>query len=280
MATMAFVPLSPAHSDIGMFQPLSPAHSQCVYEPESPRVVMKEPSKSASLMEKLIYNIKNPSPCKIKPTPYKSIHDWRTYCRHMMMNEKKRYSEATRFHLKCPTEESKKHLEFCQIQMKKTQERLVEIRFMEIHIRNRKAIIKDCINAWKESCPTPRKIKEPIDVPHDPYHVITRLTVKENGTVGVTIKAPLAPIYDKYFKNFKMPPHEEYVEALREFGYPEWVLERMDKRWQKKGETNEPTRTIQESLEHHNTQIKKVKTKTKSILNKFKSSRPSELPDE
>ena len=50
---MAFVPLSPAHSEMDVFQPLSPAHSHYAYEPQSPREEeLKKPDKYASLLRK------------------------------------------------------------------------------------------------------------------------------------------------------------------------------------------------------------------------------------
>ena len=115
---MAFVPLSPAHSDAGMFQPLSPAHSemavfqpqspahsQYAYAPQSPREEdLKKPGKSASLIEKLLYNIKNPTTFQFKPKPYSQISDWQSYCHHLIFNEKEQYNySVAQYHSKLDT---------------------------------------------------------------------------------------------------------------------------------------------------------------------------------
>ena len=324
---MAFVPLSPAHSEMAVFQPLSPAHSQYAYEPQSPREEdLKKPGKSASLIEKLLYNIKNPTTFQFKPKPYSQISDWQSYCRHLIFNEKEQYNySVAQYDSKLDTlaknlnsvvqtrrnlclyrrvfntwlnqsktvqfttdpefilhshqiiERLKKDLKFRLKQLKEAQERATYVRFMEISIRERKKCLGEVLNAWRDTCPTPRKpVNEPINVSRDPYHIVTKFTVREDGTVGVKISAPLGHIYDKYYKKLLVPPHKEHMEALREFGYPEWVIERAEKHYAKRADLEAPSCTLQESLEKQS-KIKKSKTKVKSTLDKFKSLRSWEL---
>ena len=313
--TSVFQPLSPAHSETNVFQPLSPAHSIQAYEPQSPR------TKPLSFLEKILYDMNNNKPFTHKPKKYQSISDWQSYCRHMIMNERKEYNYTTRVH-ECKldnlshelkiifvkrrvvnmyrkvfntwlgqsesknvpmldteyiqhsheiVEKLKADIRFRVKQLMETQKRLVTIRFTEICQRENIKLMTEYINEWKKVCPTPRQpIKEPINVPNDPYHIFTNLTVREDGTIGVKMSAPLAHIYDKYHKNFTNPPHEEYMEALKEFGYPQWFIDKANKRFAKREPRETPTCTLMESLDKYS-KIKKPKAKVKSSLNKFKS---------
>ena len=111
---MAFAPLSPAHSeqDVQSFQPISPAHSvesNHVFAPLSPArteesVDAYQPLSPSGYkmnrIERLISDIQKSTKQSLsstkKPTPYKSIGNWRFWGRHMIYNEKKMYNEVER----------------------------------------------------------------------------------------------------------------------------------------------------------------------------------------
>jgi hypothetical protein len=165
------------------------------------------------------------------------------------------------------------NIKFRLEQLRDVQKRIVIVRFTEITRIDRKKRLTEFLNAWKDTCPTPRKpVREPINVSKNPYHIVTRITVKEDGTVGVKLSAPMAHIYEKYHKNFMIPPHEEYMKALLEFGYPQWAIDRSNKRYEKRGNREQPSCTLMEALDKYS-KIKKPKAKVKSTLDKFKSSR-------
>jgi len=230
------------------------------------------------------------------------IKDWRRYCWHLMYNEKKKYKEVLREYRNACDEiaknfakKNKKNVfdiwlgrkennkEFIQISKNKllslkseltkykrilleTQHTCVEIFHREIVSRERKNVLRTLIKEWRESCPTPiRKPREPINVPKDPYRMIFKYEVQEDGHIKVNLSAPLAPIYDKYFSKGIKPPFEEYIVALRDFGYPDWVIEKMIKRHDPE---NYSTISVHEALEIF--KVKKTKVKKTSILNKFK----------
>ena len=152
--------------------------------------------------------------------------------------------------------------------LKKTQERCLDISINERRLEYRKKTLGNCIREWRSACPTPKaKPKEAINVPNNPYHVLVKINVNENGHAEVKMSAPLAPIYDNYFKKFRKPPVDEYILALREFGYPEWVLDRMKAR-SLLSSPAEPGMSVMQALQNEE-QKKKPKVKVVSKLTKL-----------
>lgn len=152
--------------------------------------------------------------------------------------------------------------------LKRTQKVCLDISVNERKLAFRKETLTNCIREWRSSCPTPLPVTaEPINVPNDPYHVIVKLKVGEDGKIGVKASAPLAVIYNKYFNNLRRPPTDEYIIALREFGYPEWVLDRIKTR-QVKNVFVEPERSVMEALKAEEKKSK-PKKKEASKLQKF-----------
>ena len=68
--------------------------------------------------------------------------------------------------------------------------------------------------------------KTTYNVPSDPTTVFTTLKVLKNGTVRVSITAPMEPVYE-YQKKGKMAPLPVRIKACKGFGYPDCVLEKM-----------------------------------------------------
>ena len=152
--------------------------------------------------------------------------------------------------------------------LQRTQKVCLNISINERKIAFRKETLLNCIKEWRSSCPTPLPTqKEVINVSKDPYHVKVNLVVGKDGMVNAKVSAPLGVIYDKYINKLCRPPVDEYIVALREFGYPEWVLTRIQTRHTKNGLV-EPERSVMEALRDEE---KKSKTKKKepSKLQKF-----------
>ena len=59
-----------------------------------------------------------------------------------------------------------------------------------------------------------------------------------------------------YLQNLLKPPIGEYAQALRDVGYPEWIIKRMYRRHK---EVDEPVKTVQESFDSK--EFKKSKSK-------------------
>ena len=295
-----YVPLSPARSE-HVYAPESPARPLC-YEPVSPRRKLntfekilnsiqykpqappKEPSyrrihdwRSYRRLSVLEYRRKYIESMKIHENiastwaadfrkknfnSYQWVFD--QWLKRATKRENIDFISCAHFSMKKTKERVKKDLE----NLRRTQEVCLEVSVNEKKMEFRKETLTACIKAWRESCPTPPpKPKEPINVPSDPYHVKVNMKVGEGGHVGVKISAPLGIIYDKYFTKIRKPPTDEYIVALREFGYPEWVLDRMKKKAEKR-ENNEPEKSVMESLKEEE-QRKKPKKKEVSKLQKF-----------
>mgnify|MGYP001138042562 CR=1 FL=1 len=107
-----------------------------------------------------------------------------------------------------------------------------------------------------------KKPREKINVSKDPYRVILKTIIQEDGHISVKLSAPLAELYKKYHANLMKPPHDEYMMALKEFGYPQWYLDKHISSKIVEG----PKKTVQDSLLEN--KLKKSKKHT-STLTKF-----------
>jgi hypothetical protein len=82
---------------------------------------------------------------------------------------------------------------------------------------------------WENSLPTPRAspTQEPILVSPYADHVVVRLRVTKSGTVRSYVGAPMESIYENYYNKCKFPPLDVKLKALKNFGYPNHVLEKV-----------------------------------------------------
>jgi len=160
-----------------------------------------------------------------------------------------------------------KNVREIRYKLEKTRDRMAEMMRTRITAEKRKETLADYFSAWRNSCPTPRRVpNKPINVSNDPYHICTRITVREDGIVNVKISAPLARFHEEYTSQCKkIPFSEEYLEAMREFGYPDWFIE--TKRARLKEKRPDPLISVFEHLEKQ----PRTKTKVKSALDKLKS---------
>lgn len=266
MASTMYSPESPAHS-VHEYSPESPAHSEInTYFPESPR----RPFKKQSLIERLL----NPTDHKKKKSPlYTPIHGWRFYVKHYMINEKKNFN-CIRIEL----QNAIKNDEFTKIEtltpiynnalkiFSKAKEHVANISFNERKLEYKKSEKITVLKSWKHDICNinDKKQKESINVSSDPYRVIMKTVIQEDGHISVSLSAPLAVLHDTYHKNLLKPPRAEYLKALSEFGYPKWYIDK-----HRNDEENQaPSKTVHESLlEGKNKKVKKQPSK----LSKFKS---------
>ena len=263
MTTIMYCPESPAHSECA-YVPESPARSECAYEPESP---MKcDVSTAEGILARLLGGIQKP--CKKSPK-YTPIHAWRSYIRLMIINEKNKLKNAKYATEYTPySQEFKKEYAFRVAQYEVTKLKMVEVAWNERKIEERKEVLTSFIKAWRDSCPTPRKVpNKPIDKNINYFEkVVTKLDVDKNGHVHVNISVPFATLHEKYFQKLLKPPIDEYVQVLTDIGYPKWVINRMVR---KHHPSDDPVKTVQESFDSKD--FKKAKSKKQvSTLNKFK----------
>ena len=241
-----------------VYAPLSPARSECVYEPASPAH-----STQTLSVEDILCNIRKKNwVVKKREKTIRPIYNWRSYLKSLLYEEKRKLHELEDMYTKKSEQvalyffKEKRRFRpdqkaffawakvpqttnFVEIQRKllgnfkekinkqnemieKVHEQIVTYYQHHNKIDNRKMVLGKVFKSWKDDCVT---VKPPIDVPKDPFHKID----------GV---APLEPIYTKYFQNFMFPPTEEYAAALLEFGYPQWVIDRMLKKPRKFTEIN------------------------------------------
>ena len=264
MATTMYVPLSPAHS-IHAYEPESPARSEKnAFFPDSPRK-----TKQISFIERLL---KSTSAKKIKQPSYVTIYSWRSYVRQYMHNEKTKFktienkiksalqkNEIVKVQTLTPEYNKAK------IVFSRAKEHVANISFNERRLEYKKSELRNVFKTWKNDICNieDKKPREKINVSNDPNRVILKTTINENGHISVRLSAPLAELHEKYHANLMKPPHDEYMRALKEFGYPQWYIDKHNR-----DDVNEgPKKTVQESLLEN--KIKKSKKQT-STLTKFK----------
>ena len=167
-----------------------------VYEPESPAArsyVPESPKKAKvdpnSFLGKILHGMKNPT-ARISPTPFRPVQNWRNYVDALRLNMKRN------------------------------------------GIVGREAIIDRIVSdheKWEAEHPPkpPKEFKKGYDVPDDVDYVKVHLTLTKTGKVKVRMNAPMAEIYHNYFSKGVKPPTPVYVRALKDFGYPDEVLEKV-----------------------------------------------------
>ena len=276
MATTMYVPLSPAHS-VHAYEPESPARSEKnVFFPESParsekNVFFPESPRKTTQLSFLERLLNPPSIKETKPLPYRPIYNWRSYVRQYMFNEKSIFknieneiklaikrNEIVKINTLIP--EYNRALKVFE----KAKEYVANISFNERKIEYEKSERLSVFKVWKHDICNieDKKPCEKINVSNDPTRVILKTTVNEDGHISVKLSAPLAELYEKYHANLMKPPRDEYLRALKEFGYPQWYINKHSNKI-----NDGPKKTVQDSLLENKTKKSKKKTST---LEKFK----------
>ena len=79
---------------------------------------------------------------------------------------------------------------------------------------------------WENEHPENREVseKEVISVPNRVDSVVVNMTVTKTGKIKVHTIAPMATLYEKYHSKGIRPPLDEFLKALKKFGYSERIL--------------------------------------------------------
>lgn len=180
---------------MAIYQPLSPAGS-LTYEPVSPRrsVVYEPSSPRKEPFEWSFLKRKIPPP---KQSRFVPINNWREHIRTYLLNEQRN-----------PRFEKE------------------EYRSMIMGILDK---IRSEHEEWEVSkeTPEPPPTKEPIAVSSDLDHVVVRLRVVGGDRVRAYVGAPMSVLHEKYYSKCIKPPLDVQLRALKNFGYPDHVLEKV-----------------------------------------------------
>lgn len=79
----------------------------------------------------------------------------------------------------------------------------------------------------------PRNPRRDMKLPESTDHVCVSLTVLKTGKVRAKVEAPMANLFSKYYTKGLKPPVDEHIRALKAFGYPDDILERVLEKEQK-----------------------------------------------
>jgi hypothetical protein len=216
-----YAPMSPRSG----YEPSSP---RAGYVPMSPRVGVSRPSFIQGIIDNMKVPIRN---INFKDT-WRPIANYKEYLQVLERHERSNAASMT-------PEKGEKYL----IESLK--------RISEIRERHEKW---EADNPPREPTPT----KEPINVPDDMDHVVVNLKVLKSGKVKVHMSAPMNELYVNYYKKFTRPPIDVHLKALKRFGYPDWVLERVLRKHEK----------LPEKLKEMDEMIERV-------FGKYSSSKPS-----
>lgn len=177
-----------------VYQPESPASR--AYVPVSPRKKTYVPVPN-TLVGKILISMKKPIPTVNTSMNFIPVQDWESYVESLRKNMKKNgWDKDEEYFARCDA----------------TIERIVK-QHQEYYAKNPPK--------------PPKKIVKGYDVPPHTDYVTVGLTVTKSGKVKARISAPLADIYEKYFNKGVKPPTSVYIRALKEFGYPNEVLEKI-----------------------------------------------------
>lgn len=78
-----------------------------------------------------------------------------------------------------------------------------------------------------------------INIPSYTEYVCVNFNISKTGKIRVKIEAPMDNLFVKYYSKGIKPPVDEHIRALKAFGYPDTILERvLDKSQKKHNEIN------------------------------------------
>lgn len=191
-----YTPMSPRAG----YEPSSP---RAGYVPMSPRVGVSEPS----FLQGIIDNMRMLDPKTKNIDNWRPVANYKEYLKTLEEHERLQAASMT-------PEKGEKFLA----------ESIERINTSRERHENWEA-------AHPPSEPTP--VKEPINVPDDMDHIVVNMKVLKSGKVRVNMCAPMNELNVNYYKKCKLPPIDVHLKALKRFGYPDWVLERVLDRHEK-----------------------------------------------
>ena len=177
-----------------VYQPESPAARS--YVPVSPRKKAYVPDPN-TMVGRILISMKNPVRPMANTAVFKPVQNWESYVESLRRNMKKNgWDKDEEYFARCDA--------------------IIE------------RIVKQHQEYYAEHPPKPRKeIVKGYEVPSTIDYVTVGLTVTKSGKVKAKISAPMLEIYEKYFSKGVKPPTDVYIRALKEFGYPNEVLEKV-----------------------------------------------------
>jgi hypothetical protein len=243
----AYIPISPKTNEF-VYNPVSPKTNELVYNPVSPNEVRISTRRRVEYIDKenvvsssghirprrriihgggstysevkegtFLYNILHPKPV-VQKSRFAPVQNWESYLETMKLMNDKQLEELSKQIDKSIYDEHKSKLRRQYDIMKTTSEEAIS------------RIRKQHEDFYRNvSPPPPPQPKEVINVPDSIDHVIVNTRVTESGEVKVKVHAPMAVIQEKYFSKCIRPPLKEYLKALKLFGYPDSVLEKVFK---------------------------------------------------
>ena len=113
--------------------------------------------------------------------------------------------------------------------------------------------------------PVPKTPNEPINIPECVDDSVTITKTLRNGTTRTKTEAPMADIG---CKNIFKVPINEYIIAMKKFGYPDWVLEQTLAKYQKIQKNRHEYDGVFDSLFSKYKSSKPAKPKKKHIRDK------------
>lgn len=218
---------------MAVYVPLSP---RAGYTPQSPRSFFT--TVNGGRVQAILDSMKNQKAILLKERPFVPIMNYESYL------EAKNISERRYAHTLLP-KDREKYLEELEVRMAK---------------------IRSKHEQWyaTHQPPPPKPQNEPINVPNSIDHVIVNIKVLKSGNIKVNLSAPMAPIYEKYISKCVRPPLIEHLKALKRFGYPDWVLEKVVKKHERMPEERKKMEDVIETVfaKYSNTKPSKPKKKT------------------
>ena len=167
-----------------------------IYQPESTasRAYVPDPN---TLVGRILISMKNPVPPMTNTAVFRPVENWERYVESLRKNMKKNgWDKDEEYFTRCDA--------------------VIE------------RIVKQHQEYYANHPPNPPKeIVKGYDVPSTIDYVKVGLTVTKSGKVKVRIFMPMCEIYEKYFIKGVKPPIDVYIRALKEFGYPNEVMEKV-----------------------------------------------------
>lgn len=136
------------------------------------------------------------------------------------------------------------------------------------------SIVLKLVEKYKSLPPVqpPRNYRRDMNLPESTDYVCVNLTVSKSGNVRAKVEAPMANLFAKYYTKGIKPPVDEHIRALKAFGYPDDILERVLAKDQKKENKDDIELIFGKYSKKSSSKPKKL-TSRESLKRKMKSSR-------
>lgn len=188
-----------------------------------------------SVVGKILHGMKNPTPY-MKPPPFVPVCHWEGYVSSLRTHYKQAIANMD--------EIPEGYIEQCEAKIEK--------------------IVKDHTDYYTKYPPKEIVPPKKLDVPDRMDHVIVKLKVLKSGKVRCNMSMPMMVIHEKYYSKGAKPPIGEHLKALKDFGYPDEVLEKVLKH--------------HENIPKHKAQMEEVFQRVFGSTSTSKASKPKRKP--